>query len=357
MTPINHKLSAELQKVLINNTYFQALNNNSRQDLLVNCGLGKYCHRITLDKKSSDYISSIFSQFIQINIYEKPALIIFLEYILILSDVNFDFSSQEQQLIKLFIEQLERNYRYNNLLTEGRNIPPPVQQPLKVDRGIIVNYDLEILMSKFRQEVRQEGAFAFAVKGEHRILEEYIIERIQRELKLLTGRPNVKLEIRLCPESISTSSIENKFLNKYNYQDFPELFNTECNPDILLIIWNHNDSKKYMDLLALSAQSFWQNISPSLLPCLIHKSRCFVIIWANVGKYLLSGFTVLKTPNNFQLEDLEPWFRGQLRMIGIEATQIEKYLKRLRSQSGDLTTTYLEMKDILQELGGTRRYG
>jgi len=366
---------SQLQKILINNTLLQTSDVDFRNALLTNCGLGTYCSLIPLDKPPFQFVIILCKKLSEIHITvdasQRLGLIVFLEYI---SQFDINFSSEEKSFInhvitkweqqqKISLQKTQRN-QIANLLAQGRkeaSTVDPVQQPIKVDRGVIINYDLEDQMAKFRQQVGYEGAFVFAVGGHDTILEQYIIERLRRELRQKTERQNERLEIRLYRKSILTSTdIEREFLNKYKFEDFTDLFNAQCNTDIVLIIWNYDIPEKFMKLLA---GAFWADISSSVLPCLKNQSRCFVIVWANVGKRPLTGLTgltALPSPKKFDLCDLLPWFRSQLRMEGIEENLIESYLDRLEKQcgNGDLIGTYQEINQIVHELqGGTRFYG
>lgn len=367
--------SCELQKLLINNTVLRTSDANFLGALLTNCGLGDFCSLIPLDKPPLQFVIILYQKLSEIHIpvdeSQKLGLIIFLEYI---SQINIISSLEEKNFINHVITKWEQQQKISpqktqrnqiaNLLAQGRKESPtlaPVQQPIKIDRSIIINYDLEAQMAKFRQQVGYEGAFVFAIGGHDTILEQYIIERLRRELRQKTERQNERLEIRLYRKSILTSKdIAREFLTKYKFEYFTDLFNAQCNTDIVLIIWNYDIPAKSMKLLA---ETFWIDISSSVLPCLKNQSRCFVIIWANVGKLPLTGltgFTALASPKKFELCDLLPWFRSQLRKEGIDEKLIENYLNRLEKQcgNGDLIGTYQEINQIVHELqGGTRFYG
>ncbi|MGK7871793.1 MAG: hypothetical protein AB4426_00220 [Xenococcaceae cyanobacterium] len=362
--------SSQLQKILINNTVLQTADVDFRSALLTNCGLGKYCSLMPLDKPPLQFVIILCQKLSEVDITvdasQRLGLIVFLEYIIQL-DINL--SPEEKSFINHVITKWEQHQKSStqkpqrnqiaNLLAQGRQESPtsaPVQQPRKVDRGVIMNYDLDALMAKFRQGVGYEGAFVFAVGGDYTILEQYIIERIRRELRQKTGRQNERLEIRLYRDSILTSKdIEHKFLTRYKFDCFTDLFNAQWNPDIVLIIWNHDIPAKIMKSLA---QSFWTDINSCVKPFLIDQSRCFVIVWANVGKRPLTGFTALPTPKQFDLSELLSWFRGQLRMEGIGEDCIEHCLNRLKSQCGHVLGTFQEMNQIIHDLkGGSRLNG
>jgi len=370
---LTYSESYRLQKILIKNTDLQASDINYRHALLINCGLEKYCSLIPLDEPTSRFVPILYQKLSEIYIpfdgSQRLGLIVFLEY---LSQLDIIISLEDKTFIGHVIRKWEQQQsssqktqhkKITNLLAQGRKASStlaPVQQPIKVDRGVIINYDLEAQMAKFRQQVGYEGAFVFAIGYRHIIiLEQYIIERLRWELRQKTKRQNEQLEIRLYRKSIATSTdIEREFFSKYKFEDFTELFDTQGNTDIVLIIWNYDIPEKFMKSLA---QDFWAKISYSVSPCLKNQSRCLVIVWANVGKRPLPGVmgcTTLPTPKKFKCCDLLPWFRSQLKMEGITEEQIEHYLYRLENQDGELIGTYQEMNQIIHELqGSSRLYG
>lgn len=378
----------KLQKILVRSSFLVTA--DDRRNSLEACGLAEFCE-LKLDQTSGKFVRDLFVQLLKIEVpYNKSnqlGLIVFLEYLhgadlsLYPEDKNFikdvvdklaksvkkvaenldgspEQSKWEQQQ-KASIQKPQRN-QINNLLAQGReesDTSISLQQTLKVDRSLIINYNLDKLMSAFRQKVGYEGAFVFAVAGEFVILEQYIIERIRRELKQKTGRKNERLEISLYRDSIATSAdIKSKFLEKHQLECFTDLFKIQYNSDLVLIIWNHDIPPKIIKSLS---QDFWTDTHSSVDPYLTGKSRCFVILWANLqGKRTLTGFPALPTPKRFDPDDLLPWFRGQLQILGIEEKRIEHYLKRLESQYGNLIGTYQEMNQIVSELqGSSKLYG
>jgi hypothetical protein len=370
----------QLQKILSNNTLLKTSDIDLRSALLTSCDLGTYCSRISLDKPVLVFVIILVKElsevYITIDGLQRLGLIVFLEYLL---QIDTNLSSEDQFFINYVITKWEQKPKISlhkqqqispqkqqrnqiaNLLAQGRKESPtlaPVQQPIKIDKGIIIDYDLDAQMTKFRQRVGYEGAFVFAIGGHDTILEQYIIERLLRELRQKTKRQNERLEIRLYLKSISTSKdIARELLTKYNFESFTDLFKAQCNTDVVLIIWNYNIPAKSMKSLA---ETFWVDISSSVLHCLKNQSRCFIIVWANIGKRPQTGFTALASPKNFKLCELLPWFRSQLRDEGIDEKLIEYYLNRLEKQcgDGDLIGTYQEINQIVHELqGGTRFYG
>lgn len=336
------------------------------RDFLVICGLQEYSGSLRFET-TDNFILSIFARLSQVSItndnLDKSGLVVFLEHIIYLDEL---LPEDDKDFLKKVIEKLieewktrksssysKRKTDYQSMLDNGRQeslLSIPVKQPIKIDQSVIIKYDLEAQMAKFRQ-VLYEGAFVFTVGGDFTLLEKYMIERIQQELSLKNSRHNERLELRLYRKVILNSTdIELEFIKQYGLENFTDLFNTQQNPDLVLVIWNYDIPEKFMKSLA---QSFWQNIKPAVLQFLVNQSRCFVIIWANVNKRPLQGLdecTPLLTPREFKSSELLPWFRSHLKDVKIEEKQIEKYLHRLEKQGGNLIGTYQEMNYIIQEL-------
>ncbi|MFM7786728.1 MAG: hypothetical protein ACKO90_00570, partial [Microcystis panniformis] len=200
-----------------------------RRALLTNCGLGKYCTLIKLNQPRFQFVTILCQKlsevYLPVDSSQRLGLVVFLEYI---SQIDVNLADDDKDFINHVITKWEQQQQsstqkpqrsqISNLLTQGREesaTSTSVQQALKIDRGLIINYNLDKLMAAFRQQVGYEGAFVFAVAGEFVILEQYIIERIRRELKQKTGRKNERLEISLYRDSIATSAdIKSKFLEK-----------------------------------------------------------------------------------------------------------------------------------------------
>lgn len=366
---LTYKESNQLQKLLISNAVLQTVDEDFRRALFTNCGLGKYCSLIPLDKPPFQFViilcQKLSEVYITVDSSQRLGLVVLLEYI---SQIDLNLSNDDKNFINYVITKWEQQQKastqkpqgsqISSLLTQGREeSTTSVQQSIKIDRGLIINYNLDKMIGDFRQQVGYEGAFVFAVAGEFVILEQYIIERIRRELKQKTGRKNERLEISLYRDSIATSAdIKSKFLEKHQLECFTDLFKIQYNSDLVLIIWNHDIPPKIIKSLS---QDFWTDTHSSVDPYLTGKSRCFVILWANLqGKRTLTGFPALPTPKRFDPDDLLPWFRGQLQILGIEEKGIENYLKRLESQYGNLIGTYQEMNQIVRELqGSSKLYG
>jgi len=109
--------------------------------------------------------------------------------------------------------------------------------------------------------------------------------------------------------------------------------------------------------MKLWAKRSWAGMHKRILQLIENQSRCFILIWVNVNKNPLGGFTSLPM-EKFKADDLDPWFRNQLQKIGVTEEQINGYLYRLKNQDGNLVGTYREMNHMIQELqGGNQHYG
>jgi WD40 repeat protein len=99
----------QLQKILINNTLLQASDIDFRSDLLKNCGLGKYCGLVSLDKPSLQFVISLCAKLsnvcITVDGSERLGLVAFLEYI---NQIDSSLSADEQHFIQHIITQGEQ---------------------------------------------------------------------------------------------------------------------------------------------------------------------------------------------------------------------------------------------------------
>ena len=350
---LNNQEKIQLQRIFRRSSLLRTA--DERSNFLEFCNLTKYCD-LQLEQPPNKFGISLLLKLSKIEITvgnsHKLGLVIFLEY---LSQIDSNLSTEEKHFIQEIINQCERS-RITSLLAEGRNNSSSsfiAQQTIKIDRGLIVNYNLEKLVATFRQKVGYEGVFVFSVGGDRQILEQYIVKRLRQEFKQKMARQNKQIEIRLSRDRIVTSAdIENKLLNKYQLNCFSDLFKAECLLDTMLIIWNYDIPQKKIKLLALE---FCKNFENTALPYLQNTSRCFVIIWANVNKKPLTGFNTLYTPKQFELSNLIPWVRSQLKNKGIEKQQIEHYLNRLKDQEAHLIKTYQEINLIISELQNISR--
>lgn len=293
---------------------------------------------------------------------KKIILIIFLEYF----KYKFKETTDEHEFItKLIVKYNQtiensefqpRHTNYNDLLARARQEQPqepPNSQPAKIDKEIIVGYDLESLAHEFTQRVGYEGTFAFAISGHDTILKDYIIERILRDLKSKTERPYKKLDVRLYANDILTGGevIESKLKICHECQNIVDWFFTEAYLDIVLIIWLYDIPEKIRKDMESVAMNFFEKSRIEVNPFIKQTSRCFVIIFANVGfEHHINGLTNITIPKEFDTTNLSQWFRGRLKQLNIEDYVIERYLVRLQSQHGHLIGTYQELQYIISEL-------
>ncbi len=293
---------------------------------------------------------------------KKIILMIFLKYF----KREFQETTDEHEFITKLIakynqtiensESQSRHTNYNYLLARTRQEDPqesPNSQPAKIDKEIIVGYDLESLAHEFTQRVGYEGTFAFAISGHDTILKDYIIERILRDLKSKTERPYKKLDVRLYANDILTGGevIESKLKICHECQNIVDWFFTEAYLDIVLIIWLYDIPEKIRKDMESVAMNFFEKSRIEVNPFIKQTSRCFVIIFANVGfEHHINGLTNITIPKEFDTTNLSQWFRGRLKQLDIEDYVIERYLVRLQSQHGHLIGTYQELQYIISEL-------
>jgi len=118
----------QLQQILINNTLLQTADVEFRSALLTNCGLGKYCGLVSLDKPSLQFVINLCAKlsavYITIGDSERLGLVVFLEY---LSQIDLSLSTDEQHFIQHVITQWEQCQasKTRKQQTEQRASPSP----------------------------------------------------------------------------------------------------------------------------------------------------------------------------------------------------------------------------------------
>jgi Effector-associated domain 1 len=256
--------------------------------------------------------------------------------------------------LKVVEKELFPNLKTKSLLQKGRqNLRPDSPEvSVKLDSDMIINFDLREMIIKFQGKFKQtSGVFAFSVDGDYTILKQYILERIKRELKHITKRPNEMKYVSLNWKKVSHhQDIEKHFLEKYTCECLTNLFDEHDDSDILLIVWNRNNRAKNMKILA---QSFWTEVIEPIQVIAKKQNRCIVLIWANEvqkpSRSSLNGFTLLPTPDILDCDELENYFRSQLRNK-VEEANINRYLENLNYHEGDVVNTYREWNEIMGQL-------
>ncbi|MBN1875108.1 MAG: hypothetical protein JXA33_12820 [Anaerolineae bacterium] len=251
----------------------------------------------------------------------------------------------------------EHHTHISSLLAQARQAtsPPPntPQRARRIDRSeVIVPFDLEDLESTFKRTVKYEDAFAFTVGvQDETLLQEYIVPRIARELRAKLHRPHRQLEVQLYQGDVAAGArmVERKLATRYACGRLCDLFAENAIQDIVLVVWNYDVPLPYMEQFATT---FWNEACTQVTPYLRDHGRCFVVIWANIGSDPLSGFTVLPTPQVFDLKDLTAHFRSQLMQCELDTPCIDAYLARLQSHHGHVRGTFREMLNIIRELQG-----
>ena len=259
---------------------------------------------------------------------------------------------QQHKLLNLRIEQEhQRQDRY------GFTGHPS----LKIDKDIIVRYDLDMQMNEFSKRLNFGGAYPFLLGGQDNVLRDYIIERMCRELKNKLGRAHRKIDIRLVREDVpdSKSVIRKKILARSNqYKTLVDLFKEDRETDVVLTIWNYFFPP---EALKVAAHYFWEEVVAEALPFLEHETgQCFIIILANVGEkefiYPLDYFTLLHVPDQFEMPRFTKWVRGWLQRQGLKSSTIEACIDRLEANHGHFLATYQEIESIISDFqGGNQR--
>ena len=255
----------------------------------------------------------------------------------------------EGYIEKLKRSRIKQNSNYRQIMSEKRqqnHEKPTSKTGIRINNDIIVKYDLDELVYKFRKALDYQGVFAFSLGEEYTILNNYIIKRILHELQEKTQRDYWSREIRL---SRNLKSIDDDLKNN-NINQITDLL-AETDPlDVVLIIWNYNINKKNLNSMT---DIFLSEIKTKCNCYLENKSRCLIIIFANVKiKQSIQGCINLSIPKSFQINELCDWFRGYLQNLQIQDDMINTCLRKLRNADGHLLSTYNTLEVIIDKLRG-----
>jgi hypothetical protein len=346
----------------------------SRKDFLTNCNLIDYCSSVQCDLEPQKFFQSLYAKLnvTPVNNDEnRSGFIVFLEFFI---ELEPNLNDEKRNFLNQCIAKLEsstsifsQKSQIQQQLSQNRQGSSSTSQNqtrktrIKIDHNEIIKFDLTKLKSTLIGKISQyQGAFAFSVGSEELLFREYILKRIECELKDHTNHSIEKIELTLGKVINNYTDIENILYEKYQCQCLTNLFNHEKMTDIMLIVWNHQIPPKNMQELA---QAFWNSVSQKVKPFVEKKKCCFLLIWVNVDRKnmrrkFVQEFTVLPTPKKFEFSELEPWFGNLLRTQQVSEENIERYLRRLKRHDGHLVVTFQEMSSIIKDLqGGVRLYG
>jgi hypothetical protein len=266
-------------------------------------------------------------------------------------------------------------------------IKPSGQGMIRVEKGRIINYDFEPLVTKLNKVLDclgRNGALAFKVRlGKESVLEEYVIPRIQNQLKAKVTRidPSHTWEdakrisidkydyLEAC-NNRTDQLIETAFFAEYKPCHLIDWIDRSAN-DLLLIVKNKyiSDEMQIEDI----TKKCWQRIYDRVCPGLEKKHRCFVTIFAHsfpkIKPYTYKSLNENKIISEFhenkiislpfkrlQVNSLEKWFREELHEWGVIAEneydykRIEDYVESIKKHRGDVSETFAEIQGICQEL-------
>ena len=307
--------------------------------------------QIQVDPAAIDYnlpVKELVPNFLSLILKKPEDLESFLKYL------QNKLDSDERLTIKGYIEKLNLKRSRINQIPDHRSRMskkrqqnheiPTSKTDIRINDNIIVKYDLDELVYKFRKALDYQGVFAFSLGEEYTILNNYIIKRILHELQEKTQRDYWSREIRL---SRNLKSIDDDLKNN-NINQITDLL-AETDPlDVVLIIWNYNINKKNLNSMT---DIFLSEIKTKCNCYLENKSRCLIIIFANVKiKQSIQGCINLSIPKSFQINELCDWFRGYLQNLQIQDDMINTCLRKLRNADGHLLSTYNTLEGIIDEL-------
>lgn len=305
-------------------------------------------------------VSELITNFYGLIIDKHQDLLNFLELFESKLAEKLSENSDERLKIQEYIQKLERahlkktssqrSYIDQLLDNERQTTSSQIfndQQSIKIDNTIFINYDLDTLKSEFL--LGYGGIFAFTIVGEDTILRHYIIKRILKELDKAERDYRPPIEIILSDTYGTIEEQIESYLKSFNIcSKIGDLLNDNQYFDNLLIIWNYRIDQ---DKLSSIAHSFLDQIKQEYSKSLKNKSRCLIIILANLSTpCTLNGYIPLTVPQKFEIDDLSQWFRRCLIKHQIEERIIEQYLMRLQAQQGHLTATYRIVEQIITEL-------
>lgn len=348
----------------------------ARSDMLINCGLPLLPSTLfSLRSSAAIFVNELCAKLSLAQTTARPSrqhgLVALLNYIT-KPPYDADLSLEEKRFLERVKQKCQQWYepqihkQYSTLQVLDQELrrweqisSEPVQASVKIDwKEIIVNYDLYSFMPEFVNRVNYGKASAFTIGGDFNVLRDYIVERMRQELKKKMPGPQILLDISLDPSDIAEdeSILEKKVVSRNKCDKLTDLFRKYPKTHIVLVVWCYASPSQQ---LASMAMHFWQEVQKSVLPLLREWNRCFVFILANVdleGKpYQIDNFTTLQLPMKFELADLLPWFQGRLDDLGIEQSDVELCLERLKDQHGDFVRTYREMEYIVNYL--QEKYG
>ena len=319
---------------------------------------------VQIDIKTIDYnlpVKELVTNFYGLILKKPEDLESFLQYL------QNKLDSDERLTIKGYIEKLKRSptkktANFRQLISEKRQQNheiPTSKTGIRIDDDIIVKYDLDELVYKFKKALDYQGVFAFNLREDYTILKNYIIQRILQELEEKTQRSyRSPIEIRLNPNQ-SIESIDNYLKIYKNINKITDLLIDISPLDVVLIIWTYNIIDKHK--LNSMIDNFLQQIKTKCDGFFENKSQCLIILFANVNakSYMQESISMEKSindcitldlPQKFDINKLCQWFRGILQQSNTPEHEINMYLERLKSVPYDLLPIYNTLEEIIHEL-------
>ena len=223
----------------------------------------------------------------------------------------------------------------------------------KIDKRIIVKYDLEDLEDTLKKKLAFKGTFAFSVSSPDRnILNDYIIARILDFWKDKTGRAFYKKDICISDNSSTIlEDIEKELKESKTCNDILELVQNKAKLNIFIVLWNYILPPA---ILESKISSLFEVLEKSCLDYIEKHRQCLVFILADTNyAHNAIGFIPIKTPNEFALDGqsgLLEWFSNELSNRNFIESEIDYCVGKLKSQRGHLIGTYQILQLIVDEL-------
>lgn len=322
---------------------------------------------VQIDITTIDYnlpVKELVPNFLSLILKKPEDLEFFLKYL------QNKLDSDERLTIKGYIEKLnlkrsriKENSNHRQIMSEKRqenHEKLTSKTGIRINNDIIVKYDLDELVYKFRKALDYQGVFAFNIREDYKILKNYIIKRILQELEEKTQREYRRppIDIILNPDQ-SIESIDNYLQIYKNINKITDLLIDIPPLDVVLIIWTYNIIDKHK--LNSMIDNFLQQIKTKCDGFLENKSQCLIILFANVNakSYMQESISMEKSindcitldlPQKFDINKLCQWFRGLLQQSNTPEHEINMYLERLKSAPYDLLPIYNTLEGIIDEL-------
>lgn len=242
-------------------------------------------------------------------------------------------------------QSMEKREAGSNKLVEARH--------RKIDKHIIVDFDLEDMEEDFRSALRAKiGAFGFSLDVPcQEICKQYILERLALRLERKCDRPVHQTSLYLKNEDLdSPTDVLDRLANKLG-DAIPKWFEERAPEALMVSIWNY-DGLPASD----TARACWEKILTDYNAPLKKQAQTLVVIWISLNGRAIEldadRFRSLRLPPKFESIELETHFRQRLKGAQLDDDAILHAIQEILAYGGKILPTYAQMKEIIDELKG-----